>query len=282
MNALVLRGFNPRLVSVDEHFPIYVSPANHKPPPSTSTRRQTAKPRTAPGGGAATGRGESVVRAYEQLRELIVCGRLAPGSRIIESEIAERLGVSRTPVRSALHRLQQEGYIASGDAAREQRLVIAPLTHDDARELFYIIGELEGLAAHGAAGLAVKLRTELVRKLRQLNAELGEAAIVPRPDQLRIFELDTAFHHAYVAAGAGPRLLSLHDAIKPQGDRYIRLYVSSLVDEILTSVQEHAVIIRQIEEGKALAAQSAVVTNWRNAALRLDKVIATLGERGSW
>lgn len=223
-----------------------------------------------------------MVRAYELLRELIVCGRLAPGSRIVESEIAGRLGLSRTPIRSALHRLQQEGYIASGDGAKEQRLVIAPLTQGDARELFHIVGQLEGLAARGAAELPLPARAALVRTLEQLNEELAETARVSRPDQLRIFELDTAFHRAYVIAGAGSRLLALHDAIKPQSDRYIRLYVSSLVDEIVTSVREHAVIIRQIEDGAALAAQTAVDTNWRNAALRLEKVIEALGERGSW
>jgi len=228
------------------------------------------------------GRGESVARTYEQLRELIVCGRLAPGSRIVESEIASRLGVSRTPARSALHRLQQEGYIASSDGSKEQRLVIAPLTQGDARELFHIVGQLEGLAARGAAELPDSTRAELARTLRALNAELAEAARAPRPDAPRIFELDTAFHRAYVAGAAGPRLLALHDAIKPQSERYIRLYISSLVDEISTSVEEHEVIIRQIESGDGLAAQSAVDTNWRNAALRLEKVIATLGERGSW
>jgi len=235
-----------------------------------------------PSDAASSGRGESVARAYEQLRELIVCGQLAPGSRIVESEIASRLGVSRTPVRSALHRLQQEGYIASGDVGKEQRLVIAPLTQGDARELFHIVGQLEGLAARGAAELPSSARMELVTTLSQLNGELSAAASVPRPDKLRIFEVDTAFHRAYVVAGAGPRLLALHDAIKPQTDRYIRLYISSLVDEIVTSVEEHAVIVQCLADGDATGAETAVDTNWRNAALRLEKVIATLGERGSW
>ena len=258
-------------------------PTDRKPRPAPLTRRRVAKPlATVADDSAESGRGETITRAYEQLRELIIKGRLAPGSRIVESEIANRLGVSRTPVRSALHRLQQEGYIASGDGVREQRLAIAPLTQGDARELFQIVGQLEGLAARCAAALPAPLRTDLVRTLQQLNAELAEAARVPRPDQLRIFEIDNAFHRAYVAGAAGPRLLALHDAIKPQSERYIRLYISSLVDEIVTSVAEHAVIIRQIKTGDALAAQSAVDTNWRNAALRLEKVIGTLGERGSW
>ena len=233
-------------------------------------------------GAAGPGRGESVARAYDQLRELIVWGRLAPGSRIVESEIADRLGVSRTPARSALHRLQQEGYVTGLDRAKERRLIVAPLTQSDARELFHIVGQLEGMAARAAAERDAPDRAALADRLRRVNVRLAEEAGVPRPDPIRIFDLDTAFHRAYVEGGAGPRLLALHDSIKPQAERYIRLYISSLVDEIATSVVEHEVIARHIDLGEPLAAQEAVDTNWRNAAVRLSKVIGAHGERGSW
>jgi DNA-binding FadR family transcriptional regulator len=77
-------------------------------------------------------------------------------------------------------------------------------------------------------------------------------------------------------------LLSLHDAIKPQAERYARLYVNSLVDEIATSVAEHEEINRCIAAGEPHASQQAVENNWRNAARRLSRVIGTHGERGSW
>lgn len=249
-------------------------------PITKPTSRRFAVPAVGDEGGAP--RGESVVRAYEQLRELIVWGRLAPGTRIVESEVADRLGISRTPTRSALHRLQQEGYAAALDPPRGQRLVVAPLTQDDARELFHIVGQLEGLAARAAAELPPPTRAALVRELKRLNRELSQAARDARPDPLQIFDLDTAFHRAYVLGGAGPRLQALHDAIKPQAERYIRLYTSSLVDEISTSVEEHAAIVQCLDAGEPFAAEQAVDTNWRNAATRLSRVIATLGERGSW
>ena len=230
----------------------------------------------------AGGRGESVNRAYDRLRELIVHGRLAPGSRIIESDIADRLGLSRTPTRSALHRLQQEGYVAALDRTKERRLSVAPLTQSDAMELFQIVGQMEGLAARTAAEHPAGERAEIVTRLRALNADLSAAGQATRPDPTRLFDLDTAFHRAYVEAGAGPRLLALHDAIKPQAERYARLYVNSLVDEISTSVAEHEVINRCIEAGEPDAAQLAVETNWANAARRLSRVIGTHGERGSW
>jgi DNA-binding GntR family transcriptional regulator len=230
----------------------------------------------------AASRGENVARAYDQVRELIVWGRLSPGSRIVESEIADRLGISRTPARSALHRLQQEGYVTALNRGKERRLIVAPLTQDDARELFHIVGQLEGLAARSTAELPPARRAEVAARLRELNSDLAQVARQPRPDPLRIFDLDTAFHRTYVESGGGPRLLALHDATKPQAERYIRLYISSLVDEITTSVEEHETIILHIEHGDPVGARQAVDTNWSNAALRLSKVIGTLGERGSW
>ena len=232
--------------------------------------------------GGGVGRGERISHAYDKLREIIVRGRMAPGTRIIEADVADRLGVSRTPARSALHRLQQEGYVVAVDRSKERRLMVAPLTQDDARELFEIVGQLEGLAARGAAALSAAERTSLAQRLRKLNADLSSAAKQKRPDPMGIFDLDMAFHRTYVEAGAGPRLLALHRATKPQAERYIRIYISSLVDEISTSVGEHEVIVRRIEAGDAVGARQAVDENWENAARRLSKGIAALGERGSW
>ena len=227
-------------------------------------------------------RGESVTRAYDALRELIVHGRLAPGSRIIESDIADRLGLSRTPTRSALHRLQQEGFISALERTKERRLAVAPLTQSDAMELFQIVGHLEGLAARAVAERPGSVRAEIVTRLRALNADLALAGRATPADPRRLFDFDTAFHRAYLEAGAGPRLLALHDAIKPQTERYARLYVNSLVDEISTSVAEHETINQSIEAGAADAVQAAVERNWRNAAQRLACIIDRHGERGSW
>ncbi|HKK28256.1 MAG TPA: GntR family transcriptional regulator [Gemmatimonadota bacterium] len=225
--------------------------------------------------------GDRPTEVYEELRDLIVRGGLAPGSRIVETDIAERLEVSRTPVRAALQRLEQEGYILSSGQGRS-RARVAPLTREDSRELFYIIGQVEGLAARWAAELPSDERPELAAALRELNAGMGQEAEAPRADRDLVFDLDRRFHRAYVEAGAGPRLLALHDAIKPQGERYARVYVNFLLEEIATSVAEHEIIVSAIEEGRAAEAQASVETNWRNAAARLARVIDWLGERGSW
>ena len=219
-------------------------------------------------------------QAYNHLRELIVRGRLAPGSRLIETEVAERLGLSRTPVRSALQRLMQEGYIAAPPKGRQSRPFVAPLTQDDAVELFYIVAEMEGLAAWGAAG--GEDRQAIVDDLNGINAKLLAEASTTKPSRERIFQLDTRFHRRYVEGGAGPRLMALHDAIKPQAERYTRLYIDALLDQLAVSVEEHQIIIDAIEAGDADLAQSSVQTNWRNAAERLSGVIERAGELGSW
>ncbi|MEP7002353.1 MAG: GntR family transcriptional regulator, partial [bacterium] len=74
---------------------------------------------------------DNVTRAYQALRLVIVSGQLPPGSRISERILADRLSLSRTPVRSALHRLEQEGLVSSAGRGRERRLIVAPLTMDD-------------------------------------------------------------------------------------------------------------------------------------------------------
>jgi DNA-binding GntR family transcriptional regulator len=220
--------------------------------------------------------------AYERLRRLIVRGRLAPGTRIVERNLAQRLGIGRTRLRSALQRLQQEGYVTSAGTGRQTRLSVAPLTIDDARDLFAIVANVEGLAARLAAELGPGARSELVAQLRDLNADLLRASANDPPDTDAIFEYDRDFHRTYVEAAAGPRLLALHDAVKPQAERYNRLYTRALVPQIGTSVVEHDRIIEAIAAGDLDEAERTVRTNFLNAARRLSVVIAALGERGSW
>lgn len=233
-------------------------------------------------GANPTGRADRPKQVYEQLRDLIVHGRLAPGSRLVETDIAKRFVVSRTPVRGALQRLQQEGYILDSPSMRQSRPTVAPLTLEDARELFSIVGELEGLAGRAAAALPQAKRSSLAKELIAINQDFRKAAAVPRPNHNRLFDLDERFHRRYVEVAAGPRLLALHQAVKPQAERYERLYVSFLSNEIQISAREHEAIINAIEAGKPTAAHGAVQTNWHNAAERLGRVIKRAGERGRW
>jgi len=225
----------------------------------------------------------SLRRCFDDIRDMIVHGRLAPGSRIVEADLTSRLGLSRTPVRAALHLLQKEGYVVGTRAgSRKVRLSVAPLTKDDARELYAIVGHLEGLAARSTARLEPAQRQRVVVTLRKLNDELRVLFERGRGEPNRIFDLDMNFHRTIVDASAGPRLLALQRTTKPQTERYWRLYASSILERLGLSVGEHLEIIRAIENGDSDAAERAVQLNWENGAERLARVIDTLGERGSW
>jgi DNA-binding GntR family transcriptional regulator len=94
--------------------------------------------------------------------------------------------------------------------------------------------------------------------------------------------LDVEFHRTYVEGVGGPRLIALHRAVRSQSERYTRLYLSALHDEMATSAREHEAIAVAISRGDADAAQHAAEVNWRRAADRLTRVIASHGERGVW
>jgi len=224
----------------------------------------------------------SITATYGKLRELIVSGRLSPGSRLIETMIADRLGVSRTPVRGALQRLEQEGYVIADRGGKRTLMTVSPLTREDGRELFWILGELEGVAAFWVCELSEAERREIVDDLRKINQELLSAANTATPDSHQIFDLHTLFHQKYVRGCGGPRLQAMHRSLRPQVERYRRLYSQARGRDIDDSIAEHEEIIRQIERGDSVAAERAVQSNWRNAADRLAIVIDHVGERGSW
>src|SRR5579884_4357917 len=97
--------------------------------------------------------GTSLITAFREIRELIVHGRLSPGTWILEADLAERLNMSRTPVRGAIQWLQREGYVIEHRNVSKSRMVVAPLTKEDANELYMIIGSLEAIAGRGVANL---------------------------------------------------------------------------------------------------------------------------------
>jgi len=193
--------------------------------------------------------GTSLLTAFREIRELIVHGRLSPGTWILESDLAERLNMSRTPVRGAIHWLQREGYILEHRNVSKSRMIVAPLTKEDANELYLIIGTLEGIAGRGVAALPTAKRTELCVQLKELNEHLLQICEGHGGGRGDIFDLDRDFHRLIVHNGAGSRLLMLHGAIEPQAERYWRLYASSIIKDLHLSVEEHENIIKEIEKG---------------------------------
>jgi DNA-binding GntR family transcriptional regulator len=211
--------------------------------------------------------------AYEQLRASIVSLKMAPGTPIVEVEICARLRISRTPVRAAIERLHQEGLVTMTGKRAAGRAVVAPLTTEDMRELFLLVGALDGVAARLAAGIEAPRRRRLAAKARAVNEELKLASAGGRPtpsDIPLVQRLDLQFHHLYEEAASGPRLLAKLHALHAQRERYVRLYIERLVHAhgVGTSLDEHEAIIAAIEAGDGDAAERAAVYNHRHALAR--------------
>ena len=135
---------------------------------------------------------------------------------------------------------------------------------------------LEGLAAALSARLPKRTRATIAKDLVRLNAAFGTAHM----DLDALYRHDEEFHRRYVVAAGGLRLVAMHDSIKPQAERYIRMYIGLLSSDVSSSVREHEAVIEAIANGKPAAAERAVRENWRHATDRIARVIDLAGELG--
>ena len=125
-------------------------------------------------------------RAYEHLKSAILSGRLDPGKRLAEEHLAKELGVSRTPVREALHKLELEGLIKPLET---RGFVVSKDSREEIEELFDMRAILEG---YGLRVISEKVSENLLKQLNGL-IENGEDAL--RRKQLReVFKWNTQFH----------------------------------------------------------------------------------------
>jgi DNA-binding GntR family transcriptional regulator len=161
-------------------------------------------------------------------------------------------------------------------------MIVAPLTKEDAAELYPTIGRIEGLAGRRTAQLPRVEREELAKQLKGINRKLDRIARERGCDGPAIFDLDHKFHRLLVDAGSGPRLKTMHRAIEPQTERYWRLYASSIMNELHVSVAEHEEIVGALLDGDSDQLDRALCSNWENGCIRLAAVIDLFGERGSW
>jgi DNA-binding GntR family transcriptional regulator len=222
--------------------------------------------------------------AYARLRDSIVTLRLAPGASLTEVDLCRRLGISRTPIRSALSRLQQEGLVETTGMTRSGRLSVAPLTAADMRELFLMVGALDGVAARLAAGLPAAPRHAVAREAEAINTRLRALSATEVSDIRAAQELDLKFHRCYEQAASGPRLIAKLNALHARRERYVRVYTEALIHthSVQESLDEHLAIVAAIADGDAEAAERHAVFNYRNALERYWRIVAIHGERGNW
>lgn len=199
--------------------------------------------------------------AYELLLDAIDRGEFRPGDRLVESELAERFGVSRTPVREALQRLETQGVLARDGRS----LVVSSLDHDQLGELYVVRAELEGLAARLAAQHAapeeVRVLWELARRDRQL---VDRPEALARANKRFHRQIHLASHNRYLVQ----QLETLHRAMA-------LMATTSLAAEGRgpVALDEHEAIVRAIEARDGAAAEAAIRTHISRAfetRLRLD------------
>lgn len=142
------------------------------------------------------------------LRAAILGGALAPGSRLGEVELAEQLGVSRTPVREALRRLAADGLV---DVLPNRGARVARWTPADLEEIYELRALLE---SHGAARAATRIAAEELPRLTRLCIDMESCAGRGRGRDLdQLATLNTDFHRRILAAAASPRLGGLMETV---------------------------------------------------------------------
>ena len=200
---------------------------------------------------------------------MIVRGRLAPGARLIETELADALGISRTPVREAMSRLVQDRLAIAPRGGGRVQLVVTPLTAADLQELYTIMGSLEGTAARLAAALPVVDRKALARAMAAAHEAFERVARARPSDFERMFERHNAFHAHLVDRAATDRLRGLIDQVRPHIHRYEYLYAGIVGPDYSATFAEHRAMVRAIRSGTAAQAERTVRANWDNSARRL-------------
>ncbi len=218
--------------------------------------------------------------AYRTLRSLIVRGGLSPGTRLRETRLARELNVSRTPVREALARLEQEGFVSTHRGAeRREAAIVAPLTKSDAKELFCLVGALEGVAARLVTRFPEPERQGLCETLEAAHTAFEAAIGSPEPDPSEVMATDRAFHERMVEAAAAHRLLGTWEVLKPHTLRYTWAYSEYFARRGGESAREHAALVEAIRGGDPDEADRAARRHYWNAADGICTVMTIAGEQ---
>jgi DNA-binding GntR family transcriptional regulator len=149
-------------------------------------------------------------RAYSQIRRMILSGQLVPGQQIREEQLAEACGVSRTPVRDALRRLEAESLVSRNES---QRSFVAEWSLEDIAEAFQLRALLEGRAAKRAA---TRITVEQMRVLKACNRRIETAIGGDKPGIGVFLENNRIFHATIMEAAASVRLTNILASIVEQ------------------------------------------------------------------
>lgn len=210
---------------------------------------------------------------YVTLRGMIVRGALEPDARITETEIAQLLGVSRTPVREAFQRLEYEGWLITrpGHSAR-----VAPLTIKKVQEVYPLIAVLEGLAAR----LALRWLTEAdLRHMEELTKKMAQHARRGETEQL--LAADAEFHSVLHVRSQNDRLRQIVADLRGRMERLEFAFFSD-PEAVHGSLARHRKLVRVLRRREPALAQSALERQWdlgRQALLEIIRKRKMVPER---
>lgn len=192
----------------------------------------------------------------EALREAIFNGVLQPRERLMEIQLAEELGVSRTPVREALRKLELEGFIVM---VPRKGAYVADLSLKDIEDVFEIRIALEGLAASLSAE---RITDEELELMERLLAEKAEA--INSLNMEKLVEVDTQFHETIYHASRNERLSSIISNLREQIQRY-RTTSLAYPGRMQRSLEEHRSIVEAIQARDPVLAKQLVQDHIENA-----------------
>jgi len=200
---------------------------------------------------------------FDVLLEAIMSGQLPPGERLMEVQLAEEIGVSRTPVREAIRRLELEGFVVM---IPRKGAYVAGLSIKDVTSIFEIRSALESLAVRlGAERITEEGLAVLDENLVEFDKNYEEG------DTERYFKLDIAFHQALYKFSGNERLVQMMGNLTEQINRYRRVSMSDAVIRQHT-IHEHRKIVealRSHDPKKAMEAMSEHMVHTENSLITI-------------
>ncbi|MGN0514567.1 MAG: GntR family transcriptional regulator [Lachnospiraceae bacterium] len=200
---------------------------------------------------------------FDTLRQAILKGDMEPGERLMEITLANKLGVSRTPIREAIRKLELEGLV---HMIPRKGAVVASISEKDMRDVLEVRITLEELAVK----LAIKNMTdEDIEALRQASKDFENAVI--SHDVVTIVEADVAFHDIIYNKTQNNRLIQIINNLREQMYRYRLEYIKDARTHSIL-INEHNDIIECIRNKNVEEAKNAVrehIANQEKSIVRL-------------
>jgi DNA-binding GntR family transcriptional regulator len=185
---------------------------------------------------------------YEELKMQILKGQIVPGTRMMEVEMAEEMGVSRTPIREAIRKLEKEGLVT---IEPRKGAYASQISTKDMVDILEVRQNMEGLAAYYAA---MRMNDEQKKKLAEISEAYNKAVIENNtPDMIKY---DTAFHHLIVEGSGNKMLVHMIEQLQELVLRFRYLYYDDF-KRAEKMPREHKVIYDAIFTGDTEKARRA-------------------------